>query len=133
MTGPATDLGALVDERLGRPFQPGARGPNAYYCLGLWLDLLERATGIVIPDPFQKPTEKALLTFWRRFLEIPKGDLRPLDVLFWRWGRDEAHIATVEDDRWAVTISPGAGVHRMPLRDACARAEKAYRLREFFR
>lgn len=132
-TEPDIDLGPMVDELLGRPFRPGARGPEAYYCLGIWLDLLERATGIVIPDPFQKSTEEALLGFWRRFVEIPKGALEPLDILFWKWGRGEAHVATVEDDRWAVSITPTSGVHRIPLRDACIRAEAAYRLRELFR
>lgn len=133
MIGQDIKLGPLVDERLGKPFRPGARGPGAYYCLGLWLDLLEKATGIVLPDPFQKTEDEALLGFWRRFIEIPKGDLRPLDVLFWRWAHGEAHVATVESGRWAVSITPAAGVHRVPLRDAVKRAEKVYRLREFFK
>lgn len=133
MTVHVTDLGRLVDERLGKPFQRGARGPGAFYCLGLWLDLLEASTGIVIQDPFIRPEEEALRTFWNRFIRFEQlGELRPLDILFWRSGPD-AHVATVEDSRWGVSTSPTAGVFRAPLGDLIRRASAIYRLREFFR
>lgn len=134
MTGRGIDISrleALVDERLGKPFRPGTRGPEAYYCLGLYLDLLEACAGVVIPDPFSpQPAEEAMRDFWRRFLRLASlGDLQPLDALFWRSG-DGPHVATVENDRWVVSVSRAGGVHRMRLADAVSRAEAAYRPKE---
>lgn len=137
MTEPATKGGRLprlrsaVDESLGKPFVWGARGPGSFYCLGLYLALLERVEGIKLPDPFVREEEEGLRGFWDRFLKLASlGDLAPLDVLFWRWGDGRAHVAIVEDRRWAVSTTPVTGVYRMPLEVACARAEAAYRLKE---
>jgi len=131
MTGPDINLGSIVDLRLGRPFMRGARGPGAFYCLGLWLDLLEAATGIVIQDPFIRPEAESLRNFWDRFVKIRANNLQPLDILFWRSGPD-AHVATVEDSRWGVSTSPAAGVFRAPLDDLVRRASDFYRLRELY-
>jgi cell wall-associated NlpC family hydrolase len=133
VTAPGIDLRLrqVVDQFLGRPFAWGARGPESFYCLGLYLYLLEEVGGVSIPDPFIQTEEIALRNFWERFIRLAStGDLRPLDILFWRWADGRAHVATVEDGRWAVTTTPGTGVHRMPLGIAAARAEAAYRPKE---
>ena len=128
MTAPA--INELVDAMVGKPFVWGARGPDSYYCLGIFLDLLERTRGIRLPGPFGVEDEEKLRRFFERFLALPKGfDVQPLDLFFWRWGSD-AHVAIVESDRWTVSVSPEAGVHRARVDDARARAETLYRLKE---
>jgi len=127
----ALDTETLIDGLIGKPFAWLARGPESFYCLGLWLHLVEVLRGIRIEDPFIEPNEQRLREFWHRFLPVDFKELRPLDVLFWRWS-DQTHVATVENERWVVSVSREGGVHRMPLLEAVLRAEKAYRLRDLW-
>lgn len=124
-------LETVVDRRIGRPFCWGARGPEEFYCLGLYLDLLEQVAGIRIEDPFSIEAP-AIFAFWRRFLRLPSfGDLRPLDVLFWHHGdAAQAHVSIVESGKWAVTVEAPDGVARKRLAEEVRRAECAYRLKE---
>lgn len=125
-------LGEHIDKMLGKPFQSGGRGPGGYYCLGVFLDLLERARGIRLEDPFWPGEDESLARvrqFWTQFLELPTlGDLEPLDVLY-RRPAGAAHVAVVEGPRWVVTAEKGAGVVRIPMRDEIPRVERAYRLK----
>jgi hypothetical protein len=126
---PRRGLSELIDEVISAPFEWLARGPAKFYCLGLWLYLLEHSQGIVIEDPWQNPKIEVLRDFWTRFDEIPPAEAtRPLDLLFWRWGPGQPHVATVEDDRWVVSVEKGLGVTRELHHEASARAERGYRL-----
>ena len=122
-------LEAAVDRILGKPFRMLARGPGEFYCLGLWLYLLEEAQGIWIEDPFIRPTLDSITSFWRRFLPVPFEKVRPLDA-FYHHNADgvTSHVSVIESTRWAVDVTP-LGVVRTPYHEARARAEKAYRVR----
>ena len=125
MTARASDLEQEVDRILGRPFRWLERGPAYFYCLGVWLYLMDRR-GIHVEDPFIEASEARLCRFWRLFQEVPKDALLPYDLLYWRWA-DQSHVVVVTSGRWAVSCSEQLGVHRTPLRLATVRAEKAYR------
>lgn len=125
----AAGISEHVDHILGKPFQLYARGPHAYYCLGVFLDLLERATGMRLEDPFTA-VPCSVGTFWKGFLELPTlGDLQPLDVLFRHHGEGQAHVSVVENENWAVTAEDPVGVVRNRLADEIRRAQRAYRLK----
>ena len=128
MNAPAPKpLSALIDERLAKPFRWGSSGPDAYYCLGLFLDLFRQATGIELEDPFRGEDHvHRLAGFYRQFLELPGRVTQPLDLLFYhRFGVE--HVSIVEDARWAVVVDDVAGVVRRRLADEIARTEKLYR------
>lgn len=122
-------LTAEIDAVLGKPFVEMGHGPEAFYCLGLYLFLVERTTGIHVADPFLEETPEAVRSFYERFQELQAiSDVRPLDALFWRWGKHEAHVATVENEKWCVSCDQVSGVHRTPLRVTRERADRIYRL-----
>lgn len=131
MTGSEIDreqLREAIDRRLGLPFKWLSRGPGSYYCLGLWLDLLEELTAVRLADPFVTRSRSGLIDFWRYFTTVSVDrEIRPLDLLHWKYGDGRSHIATVESDRWAVSVSEGTGVHRLPFPIAFNRSERVYR------
>lgn len=130
MKCPRPALSDLIDEVISRPFEWLARGPKKFYCLGLWLYLLEGSQGIRIEDPWEHPNIHVLRDFWMLFDSIPPSQAtRPLDLLFWRWGPGQPHVATVESDRWVVSVEKGLGVTREKSNEAIARAEAGYRLK----
>ncbi len=117
---------------LGRPYRPFARGPLAFYGIGLWLYLLEKATGIRIEDPFAAPSgPSGFLDFGKHFVRLPDlGSIQTLDVLWWRRGPGYSDLGVVENDRHGLCISVERGVHRRPLLELMVDAEKAHRLKE---
>jgi len=126
------DLSGIITERLGRPFQWGGRGPHAYDCLGLWLEVAREALGVELHDPLAQVLEPELRPFLAQFLRLPPHlEPEPVDILFSRWSsRRQPHIVTVESERWGATVEEGPGVVRIPLEEARRRAQAIYRLRE---
>jgi len=135
-TGPdfKVPLSGVIDAILGRPFVWLGRGPAAFDCLGLLVYLLDQVAGIQIEDPREAAARtssiEALLQFHEHFIRLPTlTDLEPLDVLYWRQGGGDSHLAVVENERWTVNAELGAGVQRRRLLDHVRRAEAAYRLK----
>jgi len=129
-------LGDAIDARLGRPFEWLARGPEAFDCLGLYLDLLEDVQGVRLPHPFRDraSAEEGLLGFWKAFDRLPtiSSDLEPMDILFWRLPGHRGHVVIVEDPApwgWCASVSEERGVHRLPIRTALDLAEDRFHYR----
>jgi len=132
MASPASPIVGRISEHadalLGRPYGERGRGPGEYDCFGLFLELARRC-GRDLEDPFPGDglDRATFRTFFRHFVEVPFGALRPLDLVLQRQARQ--HVVTVVEPGWVLDTSREAGAHRTPLRDALERATAAYRLR----
>lgn len=127
-------LDELSHRLVGAPFEVGARGPYSFYCLGLWLYLLEQSTRIRLEDPFAGRDRSGILAFWAFFEEVKAPPYQLLDALYSRDGHD-AHVSTIvsESGRVATTerprgVQPG-GVRLEELGVALQKAQSVYRLR----
>lgn len=123
---------SIVDEMIGKPFQVGGQGPDAYYCLGLAIAILNRAVGAGLMDPFRpgfRPHD--LNGFKEKFVVLDEKDsVQPLDLLY-STNRDggNSHVVVVESDRWAVSVDEFSGVAREELAGELEVAESVHRLR----
>jgi len=133
MTVLVSDLSPIVDRILGRSFGWGACGPTHFSCLGLWLHVVERATGIRIDDPYAAAADGKVAALWERVARIDGYDrLQPLDVIYQepRLPKDLPGVSFVESPFWAVASSIRLGVHRLPLQEALRPLPVVYRLKE---
>lgn len=95
------------DALLGKPWIAGARGPDAYDCLGVVIAL----TGMVLP--LEAGLREVVSTVRGHFDRVTDA-IRSGDVLYWpRPG--EKHIAYVETDRYVIESIEGVGVCRTQL------------------
>lgn len=84
-----------TDNWIGKNFAEGARGPDHYDCLGLYLAVYQHRMGIVLPDPMCSPNEalETKLKFddsLKQVDSVTEGDL----ALF-KMGPDRLHIGYI--------------------------------------
>lgn len=83
----------------GLPYQPDGRGPAAYDCYGLAVELFRRA-GITLPDytdPGNPAAQGALFTAGVNQLFTQVHHPRPLDLVLFRVARGLWHCGVVID------------------------------------
>ena len=94
---------------LGKPFEDGARGPAAYDCVGLMLEV-ERRLGITLPPWGSDPRELAgAMAHWEKVTDPQPGDAILMDAVDqrYRW-----HIGVVAGGGWMIHAREGVGVVR---------------------
>lgn len=124
-------------ELLGKPFRHWGRGPKHFDCLGVWMYLVRRVTGVHLPDV--KPRDRTrfgeadVISLRDQLMSIGVnvrlGDqLQALDLIHHL--RPGCHVYTVETPRWAVHAEFGS-VGRMPMEEVLRlRNIHIWRLRE---
>ncbi len=112
-----------IDDLIGMPYRKGARGPDAWSCLGLVIEAYSRA-GLKIVDPAEEGSED----FWGVLpLEHAQpGDLLVIDPSPTHQG---AHVAVLWADGMILHCRPGDGVRLADLEKYRARIPFAYRLK----
>ncbi|MEV6053463.1 NlpC/P60 family protein [Streptomyces sp. NPDC052107] len=92
-------------DQLGKPYQWGAQGPDAYDCSGLTSQAWGHA-GRSIPRTSQEQ--------WQRLTRIPLSELRPGDLVV--YFPDATHVAMyVGNGNVVQAPRPGAGIEVSPL------------------
>lgn len=103
----ATLPASLWIDLLGKPFQEGARGPAAYDCVGLLLEL-QRRLGIAAPEFASTPAQLApALAYWERV-----SDPQPGDGILLRSDDPPWHVAVVCGGGYMIHAHPSCGVVR---------------------
>jgi cell wall-associated NlpC family hydrolase len=98
---------ALWADLLGKPFIEGARGPDAYDCVGLLLEI-ERRLGRAVPEWGSHARELGLaLASWE-----PVTDPQPGDGILIRSDDPPWHIAVVCGADLMIHAHPSCGVVR---------------------
>jgi len=100
-------------ELIGIPFERGGRGPDSFDCYGLCMHIIERDTGIKVPDygaPEDQGRIQAVMVssamFWKP-IDYPK----PGALVMFRTGRFIAHVGIVITDcRFIHTWEDSGGV-----------------------
>lgn len=98
---------------VGIPFERGGRGPASFDCYGLCRYIIERDSGIAVPDygaPADQGAIQALMVgsafFWKR-LEQPKVG----SIVMFKTGRFISHVGIVKTDyRFIHTWEQSGGV-----------------------
>jgi hypothetical protein len=94
---------------MGKPFEDGARGPAAYDCLGLMLEV-ERRLGVELPAWASDVRELAgALAHWEQVTDPQPGDAILIDSDDPRW---RFHIAVVESAGWMIHTRETTGAVR---------------------
>ena len=112
--GPATDPGQAVlqaaESRLGAPYRYGGAGPDAFDCSGL-VTYAYRQLGVAVPRTAAQQFAAAT--------PVPRGDLRPGDLVFFRLGgREVSHVGIYAgDDRFVHAPQSGGQVRMASLDD----------------
>lgn len=123
-----------ADSMIGRPFQLYGRGPHAFDCVGIVLEVERLVFGVELPDPLTRESYdvSGASLFGREFVRLHAvGDAEPGDVLhFPRSSRQ--HLAVVERDGWVVHASE-AGVVRQRFDEVVAPGVVAYRPKALMR
>ncbi|MET8116027.1 C40 family peptidase [Streptomyces prasinus] len=92
-------------EQIGKPYEWGAEGPEAYDCSGLSSEAW-RAAGIPVPRTSQEQ--------WARLDRVPLDELRPGDLVV--YFPDATHVAVYLGDGMVVQAPrPGARVKVSPI------------------
>lgn len=135
---PEPDVRREVDRIIGKPFEYGASGPDAFSCHGLLIYLLNRCRAAGLVDPYAPDVNPfvSVERFYARFELRPQNEIvRPLDALFFQPDpKREPHIVVVVDDEWGVQSTRTDGfVHRLPLFRFRRHAHRTYRLKELER
>lgn len=123
-----------VDALMARQvrFEYGGRGPDEYDCVGVFLELIRRAFGIDLPDPFDDLNVASVKKFAELFDDLDGyDDLQTGDVLHLskRSVASAAHIVVVESRFLVVDIIVGAGVVRDRLGTVLEARPTAHRLK----
>jgi cell wall-associated NlpC family hydrolase len=98
---------ALWLDLLGKPFREGARGPDAYDCVGLLLEV-ERRLGYSVPEwgSHARVLETAI-SHWESVT-----DPQPGDGLLIRSDEPRWHVAVVCGNNYMIHAHPDCGVVR---------------------
>jgi cell wall-associated NlpC family hydrolase len=100
-------------ELIGVPFKRGGRGPDCFDCFGLIRFLIERDTGLKVPD-YTTPDDSARVhalmisarMFWR---ELPGP--KPGCVVGFRIGREVCHVGyVISNELFIHAWEPSGGV-----------------------
>jgi hypothetical protein len=111
---PAGDPGRAVlqaaESRLGAPYRYGGAGPEAFDCSGL-VTYAYRQLGVFVPRTAAGQFAAAT--------PVPRGDLRPGDLVFFRLGgREVSHVGIYAgDDRFVHAPQSGGQVRMASLDD----------------
>jgi probable lipoprotein NlpC len=98
---------SLWCDLLGLPWRKDARGPDAYDCVGLLLEILRRI-GLSIPDwTSDQSGMDAATPLWDPVTDPQPGDLILIRSVAPRW-----HIGVVSGDGYMLHSREGAGVLR---------------------
>jgi cell wall-associated NlpC family hydrolase len=101
----------IYTDLIGTPFKYGGRGPEAYDCYGLVMEL-QRRMGIEIPD-YKSPQNMGeiaslLACEIPRWIEVPRA---PGTVVALRIGRYVSHVGLmIDNDRMVHTWEQSGGV-----------------------
>jgi cell wall-associated NlpC family hydrolase len=111
---PAGEPGRAVlqaaESRLGAPYRYGGAGPDAFDCSGL-VTYAYRQLGVFVPRTAAGQFAAAT--------PVPRGDLRPGDLVFFRLGgREVSHVGIYAgDDRFVHAPQSGGQVRMASLDD----------------
>ena len=111
---PAGEPGRAVlqaaESRLGAPYRYGGAGPDAFDCSGL-VTYAYRQLGVFVPRTAAEQFAAAT--------PVPRGDLRPGDLVFFRLGgREVSHVGIYTgDDRFVHAPQSGGQVRMASLDD----------------
>jgi cell wall-associated NlpC family hydrolase len=98
---------ALWFDLLGKPFASGARGPDAYDCVGLLIEIYRRM-GITVPEWGSHVRELASARgLWMSVTEPIAGD-----AVLLRSDDPPWHVAVVTGEGWMIHAHPASGVVR---------------------
>jgi cell wall-associated NlpC family hydrolase len=107
---PGRALLQAAESRLGAPYRYGGTGPDAFDCSGL-VAYAHREVGV--PVPRTAAQQFAAVT------PVPRGDLRPGDLVFFRLaGREVSHVGIFAGgNRFVHAPQDGGHVRRASLDD----------------
>lgn len=97
---------------LGAPYVPGARGPRAFDCLGLFLAVQRDGWGRDLIDPHVDPLSRGHVAAFGelRKLSAPVVEVVAGDALLFRISPNLLHVATALDGRAMIHAAPETGV-----------------------
>lgn len=109
---------AWCEQYVGRGFESGGRGPRAYDCYGLVMEVYGRRRGLALPDPRAEYNDTdpsaqlaAALDGQRmRWGAVAPGALEELDVAAMRFNGFVCHVGLVVAAGWMLHVRHGANV-----------------------
>lgn len=106
---PGHALLQAAESRLGAPYRYGGTGPDAFDCSGL-VTYAHREVGVPVPRTAAQQFAAAT--------PVPRGDLRPGDLVFFRLaGREVSHVGIYAGGNRFVHAPQGGGHVRMASLD----------------
>ena len=105
---PGRALLQAAESRLGAPYRYGGTGPDAFDCSGL-VAYAHREVGVPVPRTAAQQFAAAR--------PVPRGDLRPGDLVFFRLGREVSHVGIFAGGNRFVHAPQGGGHVRMASLD----------------
>jgi cell wall-associated NlpC family hydrolase len=113
-----------ITDLIGKPFRMLARGPDAFDCMGLVIEIFKRA-GIEIPDPVEDPEGAEA-----RWVELDPGSLwDPFTVIGFAKTEFVGHVGLYLGWGLVIHARENRGIEIMPLSKFPERIVKAYAYR----